>query len=79
MVESFQIRRIKGCKSALSRQIREAVEIGNSHCLLNLKEEYNRCLLPSIHVEGPPSVRVQQQKDILKPNLTEAYVERALE
>ena len=62
VLDSFQMVKIKACASALSRQVREAVEIAEdrSHCLLNSKEEYNRCVLPSIRVEGPPAAKVQQ-------------------
>ena len=55
VLDSFNIGRIKSAPSALSRQIREAVEISQdkSHCLLNSKEEYNRCILPSLIIKGP--------------------------
>ena len=58
---SFVMRKVKTCKTALSRQVREAVEISqdHSHCLLNSKEEYNRCVLPTLQVEGPPNLRKQ--------------------
>ena len=45
---------VKSAPSALERQVREAVDIRRipqGH-LLNLKEEYNRCLLPTKVMEG---------------------------
>ena len=44
VLDAFGMKKIKACSSALSRQIREALEIASddSHNLLNLKEEYNR-------------------------------------
>ena len=52
--------------SALKRRVREAVEIGRagrSVTLLNQKEEYNRCLLPTMMMEGPESIREQEDQD----------------
>ena len=64
VITSFQMTRIKTCSSALSRQVREAIEIGHSNLrLLNQKEEYNRCLLPSLQVTGPPTIKAQQEAD----------------
>ena len=51
----FSMQLIKPARSALSRQLREAVEIANNitgGVLLNSKEEFNRCLIPSIQVLG---------------------------
>ena len=47
VLKVFNIRKLKSATSALSRQIMEAVEIAedSSHCFLNNKEEYNRCIL----------------------------------
>ena len=84
-VESFTMHAIKPCRSALSRQVREAVEISQDsfHCLLNSKDEYNRCLLPSISVAGPPSIREQEEeaerisRDMLSPEEEEEAMRRA--
>ena len=61
VLDSFNIRRIKSAPSALSRQIREAVDISQdaSHCLLKRKEEYSWCILPAIRMEGPPPIKEQ--------------------
>ena len=65
MLDIFIMKRVKALQSALSMQIREAVEIGadTSNILLNDKVEYNRYLLPSLQVVGPPPIRVQLQQD----------------
>ena len=50
-----------------------------SHCLLNKKEEYNRCLLPSLVSVGPPSIK--EQKSLDQPRnlpLSQAQIEAAL-
>ena len=51
VLESFRMTLVKSCPSALTRQFREAVEISRREpgTLLNTKEEYNRCLLPTMH------------------------------
>ena len=73
ILKSFVMRGIKSCNSALSRQVREAVEISrdSSHCLLNLKEEYNRCVLPTLQAVGPPSIREQVSMDSPTPALAQ--------
>ena len=47
VVDSFKMAKIKGCVSALNRQVREAVKLiyDKSDQLLNLKSEYKRCLI----------------------------------
>ena len=56
----FSMQIIHTARSALSRQIREAVEIGSNTTggtILNSKEELSRCLIPVIHVEGPKNIQ----------------------
>ena len=59
MLEMFRMTVIKPAKSALQRHVREAVEIARdrSHLLLDSKDEYNRCLVPTIRMEGPSHPR----------------------
>ena len=65
MLETFKISVIKPARSALQRQVREAVEIARdrSYLLLNSKEEYNRCLVPTIRMEGPAHPRQQAEEE----------------
>lgn len=52
----FTMQLIHPARSELSRQIREAVEIGvntTGGVILNNKEEFSRCLIPVLQVEGP--------------------------
>ena len=52
----FSMQLIKPARTALSRQIREAVEISantTGGAVLNSKEEFSRCLIPVLQVEGP--------------------------
>ena len=55
---------VKTALTALERQIREAVEIRRApqEHLLNLKEEYNMCLLPTMIMEGPKSIKEQEEQ-----------------
>ena len=51
----FTIQPLKNCRSALARQLREAIEIGRNPpgaLLLNSKEEFSRCLIPGIVIGG---------------------------
>ena len=68
MLEVFSITVIKPTRSALQRQVREAVEIARdrSYILLNSKEEYNRCLVPTIVMEGPshPKRQAEIERDL---------------
>ena len=77
VVESFTMKSLKQCSSALSRQVREAIEINmdTSHSLLNAKTEYNRCLLPLIQVLGPPSIGDQVEKDSKNSQVVLSQVE----
>ena len=47
VMEVFNMKPLKNRHSALSRQVREAVEISmdSSNYILTLKKEYNRCIL----------------------------------
>ena len=65
ILDSFRMTLLKSCPSALSRMVREAVEIarGGQGTLLNSKDEYNRCLLPTMTIEGPKPIRQQEQED----------------
>ena len=74
MTDLFKMRGLKAARSALSRQVREAVEISStSHGLLNNKEEYSRCILPTLRVESPPSAKVQDT--LAKPVITLTQLE----
>ena len=63
------------------RQVHEAVEIsrGPPDALLNNKEEYNCCLLPVIHVEGPKSIKQQEAKSTPVEPISRLEEERALD
>ena len=78
---SFTMTKLKSCRSALSRQVREAVEIAkdHNHCLLNKKGEYNRYLLPALQVIGLPPISVEKERKV-PPNvlLTASQVEEGL-
>ena len=52
----------------MTRQVREAIEIarGGGDNLLNSKDEYNRCLLPTLHVEGHKPLIIQEQENSRK-------------
>ena len=68
MLDTFSMTVVKSTRSALQRQVREAVEIARdrSFLLLNSKEEYNRCLVPSIRMEGPshPKRQAEVERDM---------------
>ena len=66
MLDIFSISVIKPTRSALQRQIREAVEIARdrSYLLLNNKEEFNRCLVPTIRMEGPAHPKKQAELEL---------------
>ena len=76
---------VKSCSTDLEHQVREAVEIRRVSApahLLNLKEEYNRCLFPTMVMEGPRSVREQEEQDqeeraLLTPGEEEAALKMA--
>ena len=58
----FSMQLIKPTRSALSRQIREAVEIASNTTgglVLNNKEEFSRCLIPVLQVEGPQKTKIK--------------------
>ena len=82
MLDLFKMKCLKLCKTALQRQVREAVVIGHdfSHTLLNSKEEFNRCMLPVLQAVGPPSIKQQilEDKASLCPPLTAAQEEHSL-
>ena len=66
----FSMQLIKPTRTALSRQLREAVEISTNTTrgtLLNSKEEFTRCLIPCIQVEDPrqknKEVRPEPEQD----------------
>ena len=46
----FSMKVVRGHRTALARQIHEAVLIANSKNLLNSKSEYNRCIIPRIAI-----------------------------
>ena len=81
----FRMDMVKSSSSALERQVRKTVEIRRTYApayLLNLKEEYNRCLLPTMVMEGPRSVREQEDQDqeeraLLTPGEEEAALKMA--
>ena len=65
--EIFSLQPVYTARTALSRQIREAVEIGSNTTggvLLNNKEEFNRCLIPVLQVEGPRNPQPQPEPKI---------------
>ena len=62
ILSAFRMDIVKPASSALERQVREVVEISKAPeiSLLNSREEYNRCLLPRMVLEGPKPLRVQE-------------------
>ena len=65
--EIFSMQPVYTARTALSRQIREAVEIGantTGGVLLNNKEEFNRSLIPVLQVEGPRNPQTQPEPKI---------------
>ena len=81
ILDTFCMRKLKTASSALSRQVREAIEISTdrSHCLLNRKEEFSRCLLPTLRAEGPSrAVQEKMREADSSPTLTSAEEEQAL-
>ena len=82
VLTSFRMNVVKRASSALDRQVREAVEISRAPegTLLNQKEEYNRCLLPRMILEGPKPMMVQEQehRDKQEQTLTVRQEEQAL-
>ena len=64
VLTSFRMNIVKKASSPLERQVREAVQISRAKesTLLNRKEEYNRCLLPRMSLEGPKPLRVQEEQ-----------------
>ena len=81
VVDFFKCTVVKNMRTALNRQVREAVEISmdGSHNLLNSREEYNRCLLPTLVALGPPPISQQIRDEVPKPDLSQEEVARALE
>merc|ERR1712082_339261 len=64
----FSMQIIHQARSAFSRQLREAVEIGTNTTggeILNNKEEFSRCLIPIINMQGP-------KNNIMKDTRSEA-------
>ena len=57
ILSMFQMRSLRRAKKPMNRQVREAVELqqDNSKTLLNKKEEFSRCILPTIVALGPPA------------------------
>ena len=70
VLEGFQMNITKRASSPLERQVREAIEIARATggTLLNSKEEYNRCLLPVMILEGPKPIRQQEEEFKLSQN-----------
>ena len=62
ILTSFRMHIVKSTSSALERQIREDIQISRAPpgSILNSKEEYNRCVLPRIVIEGPKPVKDQE-------------------
>ena len=80
---AYRMSIVKRAKTALERQVREAIEIARAPegSLLNQKEEYNRCLLPTMTMVGPKSIRVQEREDNSRDQgrgLTQEQEEKAL-
>ena len=62
VLDVFRMNILKRVTSPLERQVREAVEIARAPAgsTLNLKEEYNRCMLPIMTIEGPKPLKTQE-------------------
>ena len=54
VLETFKMKLLKLAKTALNQQIREAIDIASdtSENILNLKLEYDACILPSLSVKA---------------------------
>ena len=61
----FTMRVVKYYKTALSRQVGEAVRIrrrGGAGCILNSKSEYNRCMIPRLIVEEQDEEQIEKKE-----------------
>ena len=62
----FMMRVVKHYKTALSRQVGEAVRIrrrGGAGSILNSKAEFNRCRIPRLAIEEIDEEQLKEQKD----------------
>ena len=62
----FCMRVVKSYKSALSRQIGEAVRIrrrGGAGCILNSKSEFDRCQIPRLTIEEQDEEKLKKRKE----------------
>ena len=60
------MRVVKNYRSALSRQIGEAVRIrrrGGAGCILNSKSEFDRCQIPRLIIEEQDEETVKKRKE----------------
>ena len=48
---AFRFKVVKGCRTALERQVREAVRIQQRGSVLNKRGEFNRCKLTRMDVD----------------------------
>merc|ERR1712082_548265 len=81
VLTSFRRGILKPASSPLERQVREAVEISRASgsALLNKKEEYNRCLLPRMIMEGPKPIRAHEEEfRLAEKSLSQVEEEHAL-
>jgi hypothetical protein len=58
LLTAFMMDVVKRTPSTLVRQVRETVEIERAPVVLNSEEDYNRCLLPRMIIQGPKSIKV---------------------
>ena len=77
----FSMQLIKPARFALSRQLRKAVEIAantTGGIILNSNDEFSRCLIPCLQVEGPKQQKHTKDKKDDKQNTTEIDESTAL-
>ena len=53
----FSMKMIKSLPAPFTRQVTEAIKISHAKgTVLNRKEEYNHCILPSLRIDRPPYI-----------------------
>ena len=56
LAQAFEVHIEKGHKTALARQVHQAITIGKArYNLLSNKDEYTRCTIPSLHMTPSPT------------------------
>ena len=67
--EVFEFRVVRVHKTAMARQIHEALQIAKTDGALNAKDEYTRCVIPSLSVSNQDRSKVKQQTPAHNPTI----------